>query len=99
MDEERLRKLEAEDGTKVQKAKVRKIIREKRDRLWEERERLERWIAGIEDSVTRKIFTLRFVEGKKWMQVANEMGGNNTEEAVRSMARRYVKRQNKIDRS
>lgn len=90
MDEKRLQKLEGEAGTKAQKEKVKKVIREKRNKLWAERERLERWIAEIDDSITRQIFTLRFVEGKTWLQVAMEIGGGNTANGVLKSAKRYA---------
>lgn len=93
MDEERLKLLEEENGTKAQKARVRKIIQEKRNRIWRERERLEEWIAAIPDSMKRKVFTLRFVQGLTWVQVAMAVGGGNTEDGVRKMAKRYVQSQ------
>lgn len=92
MDRRRLAELEKQEGTKAQKAKVRKVIQEKSVRMWEERERLERWIAAIPDSLTRQVFTLRFVDGKSWLQVAVAVGGDNTQDAVRMIAKRYVKR-------
>jgi hypothetical protein len=92
MDERRLEELEYIPGTAEQQEKVRKIIQEKHDKLWEERARLEKWIAEIPDSMTRQIFTMRFVCGKTWAQVAWYIGGGNTEAGVRMAAKRYVKR-------
>jgi hypothetical protein len=91
-EQRRLDRLETENGTKAQKAAVRAIIRERRSRIWEERRRLERWIADIPDSLTRRVFTLRFVEGKSWLQVAMAVGGDNTADTVRKMAKRYAER-------
>jgi hypothetical protein len=91
-EQRRLVRLETENGTKAQKAAVRAIIRERRSRIWEERHRLERWIADIPDSLTRRVFTLRFVEGKSWLQVAMAVGGDNTADTVRKMAKRYAER-------
>lgn len=92
MDRMRLEELESQDGTKAQKAAVRKAIREKTERLWRERERLEKWIGGIEDSLTRQVFTWRFVQDYTWVQVAMAVGGGNTEDSVRMLAKRYVRR-------
>lgn len=92
MDMQRLRELDLQDGTKAQKAKVRKAIRDKKDKAWAERERLELWIAEIPDSLTRQVFTWRFVQDYTWMQVAMAVGGGNTEDSVRMLAKRYVRR-------
>lgn len=92
MDRRRLLELEEQDGTKAQKAKVRKQIREKTERIWAEREKMERWITSIPDSLTRQIFTLRFVDGRSWVQVAAAVGGDNTPDTVRMIAKRYAKR-------
>ena len=53
--------------------------------------RLERYIATIPDSLTRQIFTLRFVEGHSWRQVAAGLGGGNTEMSVRQRVYRYLR--------
>jgi len=39
---------------------------------------LERYIAGIDDSLIQQIFTLRFINRLSWQQVANRIGGGNT---------------------
>lgn len=55
-----------------------------------ERARLERWISEIPDSLTRQIFLLRFAECLSWSQVANRVGGNNTEGSVKMICYRYL---------
>lgn len=92
MDRRRLAELEEQEGTEAQKTRVRKIIQEKSAMIWAERERLEKWIAAIPDSMTRQVFTLRFVHGYTWVQVAMEVGGGNTADAVYKMTKRYVER-------
>jgi hypothetical protein len=92
MDKKRLEELETQHGTKKQKERVRGIIQRKYNALWEERERLEKWIANIPDSVTRQIFTQRFVNGKTWVQVAMDIGGGNTGNGVMQAAKRYAKK-------
>lgn len=59
-----------------------------------ERNRLERYIADIPDSLTRQIFTLRFVNGMSWVQVAFSVGGGNTEASVKMTCYRYINGQN-----
>ena len=68
------------------------IITAKQVRCIHERNRLERYIADIPDSLTRQIFTLRFVNGLNWVQVAAHIGGGNTEEGVRQRFYRYNKK-------
>lgn len=67
------------------------IISAKQQQCLHERCRLERYIAGIPDSLTRMIFTLRFINGLSWYQIAMHIGGGNTEEGVRKRVYRYLK--------
>lgn len=70
------------------------IIAAKQLQCIHERSRLERWIMDIPDSLTRQIFTLRFVNGLPWRQVAYSIGGNNTEDGVKKICYRYIDKQN-----
>lgn len=58
-------------------------------RYYSERIRLERFIASIDDSLTRQVFTGRFVEGLTWAEVAEYVGGN-TEASVKKICYRYL---------
>ena len=49
------------------------MIQEQERRCLRERRRLEKYIAGIEDSQTRTIFALRFIEGLNWNQIADQI--------------------------
>ena len=69
------------------------VIAAKQIQCIHERARLERWISDIPDSLTRQIFTLRFVNGLSWPQVAYSIGGGNTAEGVRKRCNRYLRRQ------
>ncbi len=66
-------------------------IDQKCRRCLAEQLRLESYIATIPDSLTRQIFTLRFVEGHSWRQVAAGLGGGNTEMSVRQRVYRYLR--------
>ena len=55
-----------------------------------ERERLEKYIDGITDSLLRMIFTLRFVNGLPWEQVAAGISPNQKAESVRRACYRYL---------
>jgi hypothetical protein len=49
------------------------------------------YINDIDDSLVRQIFTLRYINGLEWRQVAASIGGNNTADSVRKIAERYLK--------
>lgn len=53
--------------------------------------RLNRYINSVEDSLTRQILSLRFVNGLSWNQVAMSVGGGNTEGSVKQICYRFVK--------
>ncbi len=56
-----------------------------------ERARLERWINGVPDSLTREVFKQRFVFGQSWARVAVAVGGGNTEAGVKKRCYRYLR--------
>lgn len=68
------------------------IIQAKITQCLHERNRLERYIAEIPDSLTRQIFQLRFIKGLTWLQIAYSVGGNNTEASVKMVCYRYLKK-------
>lgn len=70
-------------------ADLKAIITAKQQQCIYERNRLERYISSIDDSLTRQVFTLRFINGLSWRQVAFHVGGGNTAESVRQRAKRY----------
>lgn len=70
------------------------IIAAKITQCVHERNRLERYIKDIPDSLTRQIFTLRFINGLNWVQVAASLG-NNTPDSVRMTCNRYIAKVNK----
>ena len=69
------------------------IIHAKQIQCIHERARLERYIQTIPDSVTRKIFELRFVDGERWDSVAARIGKGSTAEQVRQACSRYIRQQ------
>lgn len=54
--------------------------------------RLIRYIDSIDDSLTRQIMTLRYVELLPWQQVADRIGGGNTEDSVKQTHSRFLRR-------
>lgn len=61
------------------------------EKCWHEKRRLERYIQSIDDSLIRQIFFLRYIELKKWEDVAASLGGNNTENSVKQIHSRYLR--------
>ena len=58
------------------------------------KEMAEAFIYGIEDSITRRIFILRYIDGEirpSWVRVAHMIGGGNTTESIRQAVSRYMK--------
>ena len=72
-------------------ADLRGIIEAKQQQCIHERNRLERYIAGIDDSLLRQIFTYRFISGFPWGQVADCIGGGNNAGNVKTACYRYLK--------
>ena len=66
------------------------IIAAKQIQCIHEQARLERYIAGVPDSLTRQVFQFRFVDGLPWSQVAACIGGENTEDGVKKICYRYL---------
>jgi predicted nuclease with TOPRIM domain len=75
----------------VEMLELDEIISLKQLRCLRERKQIEEYIAAIQDSQTRQIFTLRFLEGKTWARVAIDVGGNNAD-SVRKTCARHIKK-------
>ena len=52
--------------------------------------RLNRYIASIEDSFMRQILSLRYINGFSWGAVAAHIGGDNTADSVRMVHNRFL---------
>lgn len=64
-------------------------------RLKRQKRRIERFVSSISDSQTRRIFELRYIKGDycpSWNAVAFAVGGGNTADGVRKIAKRYLKK-------
>lgn len=53
---------------------------------------VERYIRSVKDSQIRRIISLRVIESLSWNEVADEMGGGNTEDSVKKAFYRYVEK-------
>ena len=52
---------------------------------------IEEFIKSLSDSYLRQIVTLRVIKGLTWLEVAEKVGGGNTEDRVRMMYNRCFK--------
>ena len=71
-------------------ADLRALIELSIQKCWYELNRLNRYIATIEDSQMRQILSLRYVNGMSWTQVAFSIGGGNTADGVRKRHDRFL---------
>lgn len=71
--------------------RIEALISSRQERCLAERVRLEAYIDGIDDAFLRQVFTLRFVNGLTWGQVAASIGGGNKAESVRRACYRFLK--------
>ncbi len=60
--------------------------------LKQKKQHLTAYIDSIPDSLKRQIFILRFKRGLSWKQVANKIGGRNTEDGVQKQVYRYIEK-------
>ena len=52
---------------------------------------MEEFIKGIEDYQTRRMFVLKFIKGKTYLQIAMQVsGGRISEDAVEKKIKRYI---------
>lgn len=65
-------------------------LQRKKSELAERKIRIEVYIDNIADTLIRSIAIKRVLEKKRFRQIANELGGNNTEDSVKKMYYRHV---------
>lgn len=58
--------------------------------LLETLNKVEEFIAGVDDSRMRRIITLRFIENLSWNKVADRIGGGNTEGSIKMAFQRFM---------
>ncbi len=75
-------------GTEI--AQIEKLIESKIARCEKEQIKLETYIAQISDSLTRRIFTHRFIEHLSWVAVAMRIGGGISADGVKKICYRYI---------
>lgn len=71
--------------------RLRKKLQRRLEELMEKREELEEYISTIDDSELRMIFTLRYINGLSWQQIAAHMGVAGDGSTERKKHDRYLK--------
>lgn len=72
---------------------IEKNIMERKISCEEERLKIEKFIASIEDSYTRQIFTYRFIEHYSWNKVAMKVsGGISSGNTMVQICKRYLEK-------
>ena len=78
------------------------IISELKDKIKQEQEKymreqvaIEEYIRSVEDYQIRLILSYRFVDLMTWQQIAQKIGGNNTEDSVKKICYRYLRKSEK----
>lgn len=56
----------------------------------QEKKKIETYINRIQEDQTRMIFRLRFIHCMTWDEVADIIGGRNTQQGVKKMCYRYL---------
>jgi hypothetical protein len=72
---------------------VESALKDKIVELQELYNKILQWIFSVDDSLVRMIYKLRYLELYTWNEVADAVGGNNTEYSVKKMAQRYLKKE------
>ena len=72
--------------------KIKNQIQRRMNELMDEMDKMNAFIAEISDSEARMIFALRYINGLTWRQIAAHIGGGNTEDSVRMMHNRILKK-------
>ena len=88
-DEYNDRKAELEFKKKILKQRQELLHTQEMDLILRTKE-VEQFISGINDSFTRRIITLRVLNGLKWTEIAERIGGGNTESCVKMIYQRFL---------
>lgn len=67
------------------------LLSDKLVEYWRTYMELERYISNMPDSFTRRIFRMRFIDGKSWDAIAYKCGGKQTGNALRMICKRFLK--------
>ena len=81
-----------EDEAKYLLNKHRRILEQREHDISEMVVEVEKYLNTLDDSRMRRMIIKRYIEGKKWWKVANEMGKTYTEDACKKQMERFLKK-------
>ena len=70
-----------------------KQITELKSNISCERQAVMEFVESIQDGFIKTIFSLRFIECMTWAEIAEVVGGDNTEDSVKKVCYRYLNTQ------
>lgn len=73
-------------------ADLESIIRSKNAMCIAHYNQIMRFVAEIDDSLIRQIVMYRHIDMLKWRDIAQRIGGGNTEDGIRMAYKRYLQR-------
>lgn len=73
-------------------ADLESIIRSKNAMCIAHYNQIMRFVAEIDDSLIRQIVMYRHIDMLKWRDIAQKIGGGNTEDGIRKAYTRYLQR-------
>ncbi len=77
----------------LEKNEYSNMLLARRNKLQRQRRKVERYVDGIEDSLTRRIFRMRYIEGEvrpSWQWIAFKVGGGNSADGTRKRHDRFL---------
>lgn len=74
----------------IELAEIKEILEELEYRTLVEAKKIYEYIRGIDDSLLRQIIIRRCIDLMTWREVADKVGGNNTEDSVRMYYERHI---------
>ena len=66
------------------------LMKSELTQYWRTYVELEMYIKNIPDSFTRRIFRMRFIDGKTWNAIAYKCGGRHTSDCIRKICKRFL---------
>lgn len=73
-------------------ADLKNIIRNKNEMCISHYNQIMRFVATIDDSLIRQIITYRHIDMMKWRDIAQKIGGGNSEDGLRMAYSRYMEK-------
>ena len=73
-------------------ADLRAIIAAKNGMCIAHYNQIMRYVAGIDDSFIRQIITYRHIDMMKWRDIAQKIGGGNSEDGIRKAYARFLEK-------